>query len=168
MSAYAESYSTTYTTADIAKVFDCFAADFDMCSQSTGLRDRDDARKTAADVKAMAQRGYVSVVDICLEDANGKIIRANKYAVSTTASLWTAHRPGNNLWPRTPGGNLKLVITQTSSWEALTTLKKAAFMATLNKTWVDCDIDTSYPNLTQSGDRDYASNGYGLRKTTYK
>jgi len=168
MSAYAESYSTSYTTADIAKVFDCFAADFDMCAQSTGLRDRDDVRKTAADVKAMAQRGYISMVDICLEDANGNVIRANKYSVSTNASLWTAQRPGNNLWPRTPNGHLRLVITQTNTWQALTTLQKAAFLATLNTTWVDCDIDTSYPNLTRSADRDYASNGYGVRKTTYK
>lgn len=168
MSAYAESYSTSYTTADIARVFDCFAADFDMCAQSTGLRDRDDVRKTAADVRAMAQRGYISTVDICLLDANGNIIRANKYAVSTNASLWTAQRPGNNLWPRTPNGNLKLVITQTNTWQALTTQQKAAFIATLNTTWVDCDIDTSYPNLARSDDRDYASNGYGLRKTTYR
>jgi hypothetical protein len=168
MSAYAESYSTTYTTSDVAKVFDCFAADFDMCAQSTGLRDREDVRKTAADVKVMAQRGYVSGVDICLEDASGKIIRASKYVISTNAALWTAQRPGNNLWPRTPNGNLKLVITQTQAWQALTSTQKSSFMFSLNKSWVDSDIDTSFPNLTQSADRDYASNGYGLRKTTYK
>jgi len=168
MSAYAESYSTTYTTADIAKVFDCFAADFDMCGQSTGLRDRENVRKTSTDVKTMAQRGYVSVVDICLEDVNGKIIRAAKYVVSTNASLWTAQRPGNNLWPKTPGGELTIVITYSKAWNALTAVQKAAFMSTLNTSWVDSDIDTSFPNLTQSSDRDYASNGYGLRKTAYR
>lgn len=168
MSAYAESYSTTYTTADIGKVFDCFAADFDMCAQSTGLRSRENVRRVSADVKAMAQRGYVSVLDLCLEDASGNIIRAAKYVVSTNASLWTAQRPGNNLWPSTPNGALKPVVTYTQAWQSLTGTQQSSFMATLNESWVDSEIDTSFPNLTQSADRDYASNAYGLRKTIYK
>lgn len=168
MSAYAETESTTYTTADIGKVFDCFAADFDMCAQSTGLLTRESVRTTAADIKLMAQRGYVSTVNLCLEDADGKIIRAAKYVVSKDASLWTAQRPGNNLWPKTPGGALNPVVTYTNAWQSLTATQQSSFMASLNQSWTDTDIDTSFPNLTRSADRDYASNGYGLRKTIYK
>src|SRR4051812_11923474 len=106
MSSYADTYSTTYTTADIGKVVDCFAADFDMVAQSTGLRSRENARAVADDVKTFAQHGYLVDVNLCLQDAFGRIVRAAKYEVSTNASLWTAQRPGNNLWPRTPGGDL--------------------------------------------------------------
>ena len=35
--SYTESLTQTYTIADIGKVIDCFAADLDMTSQSTGL-----------------------------------------------------------------------------------------------------------------------------------
>ena len=66
MSSYADTYSTTYTTADIGKVIDCFAADFDMVAQSTGLRTREDARAVSADVKTMAQNGYLAEVDLVL------------------------------------------------------------------------------------------------------
>lgn len=160
--------STTFTTADIGKVFDCFAADLDMLSQSTGLRTRDDARSTAEDVKTMARNGYLTEVDICLKDAYGEIIRAAKYEVSTDASLWTSQRPGNNLWPRTPGGTLVVVTLYSSKWEKLTSAQQAAFSSNLNKSWGATDIDISFPGLSRSHDRDYASNGYGARKSVYR
>src|SRR6266478_8398745 len=96
---YTETQSQTFTIADIGKVIDCVAADLDMNAQSTGLLTRDLVKQYAADVKAMAQRGYLLDANIVLHDATGKVIRAAKYEVSTDASSLTSHRPGNNLWP---------------------------------------------------------------------
>lgn len=55
-----ETISQTYTIADIGKVIDCFAADLDMISQSSGLLTRDSVKNIASDVKAFAQSGYGS------------------------------------------------------------------------------------------------------------
>src|ERR1700693_307729 len=101
---YVETQSRTFTIADIAKVIDCVAADLDMNAQSTGLLSRDLVKRYAADVKALAQQGYLLEANIVLQDAAGNPIRAAKYEVSTDGTTLTAHRPGNNLWPRTPGG----------------------------------------------------------------
>jgi hypothetical protein len=168
MSAYAESYSTTFTTADIGKVIDCFAADFDMVAQSTGLRTRENARAVSADVKTIAQHGYLEEVDLCLVNASGSIIRAAKYEISTEAALWTAQRPGNNLWPNTPGGVLQVLVIYSAKWRALSASQKATFEAKLKEPWGTTDIDTSFPGLTRHADRDYVSNGYGARKSIYK
>src|SRR5712691_1245199 len=108
--SYTETTTQTYTTADIGKVIDCFAADLDMTSQSTGLLTRDLVKQFAADVKAMAQRGYVLEANIVLKNSVGVVIRAAKYEVSTDAGGLTASRPGNNRWPATLGGQLCVVL----------------------------------------------------------
>ncbi|MGC2236402.1 MAG: hypothetical protein WA584_09585 [Pyrinomonadaceae bacterium] len=166
--SYSGTDSTTFTTADIGKVFDCFAADLDMLSQSTGLRTRDNARRTAEDVKTMARNGYLIEVDICLKDSYGEIIRAAKYEVSTDASLWNSERPGNNLWPRTPGGTLVVITLYSNKWVNLTSAQQVNFLNSLNGSWGDNDIDISFPGLSRYHDRDYASNGYGARKSVYR
>ncbi len=74
-------------------MIDCFAADLDMNSQSTGLLTRDLVKKYAADVKAMAQRGYLLEANIVLTSAAGDVIRAAKYEVTTNASTLTASAP---------------------------------------------------------------------------
>ena len=107
---YTESLTQTYTIADIATVIDCFAADLDMTSQSTPLLNRDLVKKYAADVKAMAQRGYLLEGNIVPKDSAGNVIRAAKYAVNIDAGSLTATRPGNNRRPATRGGELSVVV----------------------------------------------------------
>src|SRR5712692_7739881 len=116
---YSETELETYTMADIAKVIDCVAADLDMNAQSTGLLSRDLVKQYAADVKAFAQRGYLSEANIVLRNAAGQTIRAAKYEVATDGTSLTAHRPGNNLWPRTPGGALVVVVQYSQNWHDL-------------------------------------------------
>ena len=60
-----ETSSQNYTIADIGKVIDCFAADLDMISQSTGLLTRDRAKSIALDVKAFAQSNYLTDGQYC-------------------------------------------------------------------------------------------------------
>lgn len=87
--SYTETLTQTYTIADVGKVIDCFAADLDMTSQSTGLLTRDLVKQYAADVKAMAQGGYLVEANIVLKDSAGNIIRAAKYEVSSDAASLT-------------------------------------------------------------------------------
>ena len=163
---YSESVSHTYTSVDVGKVLDCFAADLDGFGQSTGLLTREQTQDFAADVKLMAQRGYLSEVNVYLRDAMGSTIRATKYEVSIGATL-TASRPANYLWPRTPGGQLCVHVTYNATWSQLTDAQRLAFKLTLRLTWGSVHVDTSFPMLRRSGDRTYASNGYALQKSVF-
>ena len=165
--SYTESVTQTYTIADIGKVINCFAADLDMTSQSTGLLSRDLVKQYAADVKAMAQAGYLVEANIVLKDSAGKIIRAAKYEVSTDAASLSASRPGNNRWPATPGGELSIVLQNSPKWQNLTDAQRAAFDKTLGTSWIPSNTDISFPGLTRYTDRNYVSNGWGVKKTVY-
>ncbi len=164
---YSESLTRTFTTADVGKVLDCFAADLDGMGQSTGLRTRENTKAVAADVKLIAQGGYLAEVNLYLTDANGKTIRAAKYEVSTNGASLTASRPGNYLWPRTPGGQLSVHVTYSQAWWSLSATQKANFMQRLGLQWGTLNLDTSFPMLTRSSDRNYVSNGFGLQKSVF-
>jgi hypothetical protein len=162
-----ESLTQTYTIADIGKVIDCFAADLDMTSQSTGLLTRALVRLYAADVKEMAQNGYLEEANIVLKDSAGNVIRAAKYEVSSDGATLTASRPGNNRWPAMPDGELSIVVRKSQKWRDLTDSQRAAFNETLSKSWVASNTDLSFPALTRYADRSYVSNGWGVTKTVY-
>ena len=164
---YSESFSHTYTIVDIGKVLDCFAADFDGMGQSTGLRARENTKAVAADVKLIAQPGYLSEVNVYLLDAFGKEIRAAKYRVTKDTGMLTASRPGNYLWPRTPGGSLCVHVTYSGEWWQLSEPQKVAFRERLGLRWGSLDLDTSFPMLRQQYDRNYVSNGFGLQKSVF-
>jgi hypothetical protein len=165
---YTESLTQTYTIADIGKVIDCFAADLDMTSQSSGLLNRDLVKQYSADVKAMAQRGYLLEANIVLKDSAGNVIRAAKYEVNTDAASLTASRPGNNRWPATPGGELTVVVRNSQKWRDLTDAQRAAFNETISTSWVSSSTDLSFPALTCQADRNYVSNGWGVTKSVYQ
>ncbi len=165
--SYTESLTHTFTTADVGKVIDCFAADLDGMGQSTGLRTHENTKAVAADVKLMAQHGYLSEVNIYLKDANGNTIRAAKYVVSTDGSFLTASRPGNYLWPWTPRGQLFVHVTYNSKWWNLSQTQRDNFKRQLQQHWGTLNLDTSFPMLTCYIDRNYVSNGFGLKKSVF-
>jgi Bacterial HORMA domain family 1 len=165
---YAGTVTQTYTVADIGKVIDCLAADLDMNAQSTKLLTREQAKFYAADVKALAQKGYLVEANIVLYDAGGEPIRAAKYEVSTDGSLLKAQRPGNNLWPQTPGGELSIVVRYSQDWRDLTDDQRVAFQKGLSTGWTTSSTDLSFPKLTRSADRTYVSNGWGMTKSVYQ
>ncbi len=165
---YTESVTQTFTIADIGKVIDCIAADLDMNAQSTGLLTHEQVKSYSADVKAMAQNGYLLEANIVLYDSTGEPIRAAKYEVSTDGSLLKAQRPGNNLWPRTPGGVLAIVVRYSQKWRALTDAQRAAFKQSLSTGWTTSNTDLSFPKLTRSADRTYVSNGWGVTKSVFQ
>jgi hypothetical protein len=166
--SFAETWEHTYTTADIGKVFDCFAADLDMTSQSTGLLEREYVMKLAGDVKLMAQNDYLVEANICLYDSNGSIIRAAKYEVTSDTSSLRPQRPGNNLWPKTPGGSLMVIVRYSPEWKRLSEEARQTFKRRLSLSWSTSSADLSFPTLTRSFDRSYASNGYGVIKNVFR
>jgi hypothetical protein len=164
---YSETELETYTIADIAKVIDCVAADLDMNAQSTGLLSRDLVKQYAVDVKALAQQGYLLEANIVLQNAAGQPIRAAKYEVATDGRNLTAHRPGNNLWPRTPGGALVVEVRYSQKWHDLSDAQRIAFKKTLSPDWSASATDLSFPSLQRSADRSYVSNGWGVTKSIF-
>jgi Bacterial HORMA domain family 1 len=160
--------TTTYTKTDVAKVVSRFAADLDMIRMATGLMEPTRLSDVVHDVELMAVRGYLNRVDVVLRDAHEVELRAASYSVSTSASGWSSDRPGNNLWPRTPGGSLHIVVSYSGAWFALTEFQRQRFhTGECRRPWGASDIDTSYPGMSATQDRRYASNAYGLERTTY-
>lgn len=165
--SYTTTFTATYTATDVNKVIDCFAADFDMIAQSTGLRTRENVKLITADVRRMAVAGYLEEANLYLVDAASTTIRAAKYSVSESASLWSSDKPGKSLWPSCPNGALRVHVTHNGRWRALTQAQRDAFEASYNVPWATANLDTSFPMLSASDSQRYASNAFGLRKTIY-
>jgi hypothetical protein len=163
-----ESYSTTYTAADVKKVAARFAADLAMIAESTGKLTASEVEEYISDVTALAVAGYLQRVFLVLFDGTGEEIRARRYEVSTDASLWTPDRPGGNLWPRLPSGKLTVIVGRNDTWKALAANKQATFNAGLAIKWSRSEIDTSFPKLTGAATRRYASNAFGLERTDFE
>lgn len=160
----------TKTVADVRRVLNSFGADFSMKAQSTGLRTREDVEQTVADLIAYADAGYLDAIVLSLRDASGKEIRGSRYIVSNSAIGWTNDLPGNNLWPRTPGGRLQLIAEMSESWQRLTTQgqEDAKEKIGIKAPWGATNADTSFSGLSGTQDRQYSSNGFGLKRWTYQ
>jgi hypothetical protein len=161
--------TTTYTVADIRKVVDLFAADYSMQGQATGLRTREAIAENVSDLKVFAEYGYLIEVNLILEDCNGNPQRGAKYKVAESATGWTSDRPGNNIWPRTPDGVLRLVATLADVWWAKTDIEKDAFIIFngLHGKWAHTSKPTLFEGLSSSQGQRYASNGYGWQRTNF-
>ena len=161
--------TNTYTITDVRRVVASFGADFSMLSQATGLRDSEDVRETVSDLNAFAEAGYLEGVHLILWDANGNKLRAAKYTVSTSAVSWSNDRPGNNLWPRTPGGRLQIIGTLSSGWWDMDEAAKDRVREQYGivGAWRPTNTDTSHEGMDSNTDRRYASNAYGMQRTVY-
>lgn len=161
--------TTTYTVADIRKVVENFAADFSMMAQSTGLRTTEDVGKVVSDLRVLAEHGYLEEVTLFLVDASGNNIQVARYKVSESASGWKSDRPGDSLWPKTPGGALRVLASVTSAWSNMSDEGRQAFISKtrLNYPWAPAEWDTSLSGLTSSAGQKYASNAYGWERTNY-
>ena len=168
MSTQTQTQSQTFTVADIKRVLDNFAADFGMISQATGLQTREFVDNAVADLKEFAAAGYLKEIHLTLFDANGAQIRAARYAISTAAAEWISQLPGNNLWPRTPGGRLNVTAVWSQKYAALDEAGRTRFRQRLHTSWGPSSVDISHSSLVGSFDRHYVSNGWGLEKQNYQ
>ena len=162
-------YTQTYTIVDIRRVLSQFAADLGMFAESTGLWSAEYAARIAGDARALAESGFLDSASVCLRDRDRRVIRAARYEVNTEAGALTVSRPGDALWPRTPDGELTIVLSYTRAWHELSPERKERFRQDhLSITWVTSEIDTTFPGLVRAADRNYASNGFGLVRSSYK
>jgi len=160
--------TTTYTVVDIRKVVDKFAADFAMIVQATGIHDRNYVSKVVCDLKIFAEYAYLEKVNLILKDASGTRIRAAVYNVAESAVGWKSDRPGNNLWPRTPGGNLLIIVMTSNTWNEKMPAEKQTFITQkMNLSWPTGTEDTSFAEMKISAGQKYESNTYGWERTNF-
>lgn len=160
--------SYTYTAVDIVKVADRFAADLAMIAQSTQKMSSVEVGEYVSDIKELAKAGYLERISLVLFDGSGYEVRARRYQVSTNAELWSSDRPGDNLWPQMAGGSLEVIVSYSAGWRALSDSTKANFKAGLKIPWSPSSVDVSFPGLTGTLGRRYASNAYGMQRTDFK
>lgn len=159
----------TFTTADIRKVVENFAADFSMMVQFTGIHSREYVSKTVSDLNIFAEFRYLDQVMVMQKDKYGNKLNAAIYRISESAIGWTSERPGNNRWPRTPDGALIVIATMTKAWNDKTDAEKLAFSKErgLNWAWSPTTQDITLIGLNSCVGQKYASNGYGWERTNY-
>lgn len=156
----------TYTSTDIAKVFEVLTAELRLIARSTGLWTQDYALQVSEDVVAFARNEYLREVHVVLSGARGDVMRVHEYKVSTDASGWSMQGPRGNVWPETPGGSLRAILFYGPGWDALDETARARFRSQRHLQWSPTTIDTNYPGLTTTETRTYASHAYGLRRGT--
>jgi hypothetical protein len=153
----------TYSTADIATVVRRFAADMVMIAQSTAAITEARARDYAHDVEVLAKEGYLDKVDLTL--ISGAVeVRATQYVADTAAGGLVMSRPGGVMWPRVPNPELRIILYYTNDYTQAT---REAIKKKLKIGWVPTDADTSHTSLMPFGNRDYASNGWGMRRKDF-
>jgi len=168
MSTGTGTFEATFTVADIKKVLDRFAADYAMIGQATGLRSREAVDKNVADIKIYAEAGYIHGIDITLFDAAGKELQAVQYKISDAAVGWTNQQPGNNMWPATPGGKLRIVLIMNKKWIDLGQAQQDEFERWCGLAWPSSTPDLTHQMLIKQFDRRYVSNSYGMEKNIFK
>lgn len=164
------SNTLTYTVVDIGKVVENFAADYHMKAQATGLCSREIVNQNVYDIKVFAEYGYLSKVDLYLKNTYGNILRATVYKVEKSVIGSSSDRPGNNLWPQTPGGSLNLRITLTEEWfnKSDNDVKIFAEKHRLYGEWPTATEKISLSHLVSNSGQRYISNGYGWERTNYQ
>lgn len=168
MSTGTGTYEATFTVADIKKVVDRFAADYMMIGQATGLHSREAVDKNVADIKIYAEAGYLHEIDITLFDPAGKELHAVQYKVSDAAGGWMNQQPGNNMWPATPGGKLRIILIMNKKWIDLGRAQQDEFERRRGLVWPNSTTDLTHQTLAKQFDRRYVSNGYGMEKNIFK
>jgi hypothetical protein len=162
--SFTESY--TYTVVDVRKVMDQVRSDLRMAAQSTGLMTLDSADVLMADVVKYAEKNYLESVLIHMDGSDGVVIRAAEYVISADGRTLTASRSGNMLWTATPGANLRVTLRTTDSYDALSPASRAGFKASLSVPW-PAGRSPALGHLSGTAERNYVSNAYGARKTSY-
>ena len=152
--------TTTYSVADVQAVMRRLTADFVMIAQSTGAIPEQEARDYAHDIGELAVEGYLKKVDVMLMSGEFEM-RAAVYEPNINADGLTSSRPGGVRWPRVDNAKLIVVISYS---ETYTADAREKMRSKLKIPWGPSSINTSHSSLTQSDERDYASNAYSIKR----
>ena len=160
-------YTDTFNRDDIRRVYASFAADYKIVAEWTELHNAYWIEKNIADIKLFAEEQYIESLHLQLVASDGRVRRAAVYRVTTSASLWSADKPGDLRWTTYDGDWLRLVVYYSKKWWDLTDAKRQAFRDTHNITWGTTDFDGNYGGLIAATDKHFASRAYGMERTQY-
>lgn len=149
--------TASYTTTDIQNVVRQLTTDLRMMARSSGASTEEVAVERGHDLEILAVEGFLKSIDVTLLDASGIELKAVRYHVDEDTGQISSSRPGGVLWPPTPGGDIRLVVTKTREFTD-------AVRKRLSRPWGPSDADTSHSGLSANGGRDYTSNSYGFRR----
>lgn len=161
---YTRSAAETYTATDIAIVMRRFRADLVMIAQSSGAITQEKAQGYAHDVELFAREGYLVFADVTLFDSDTEV-EAARYTVDIAGALTDLDRPGNVMWPRVPDPVFRIVLRHTPEYDDRARQK---LQGTLRNTWRPTNADIGHSSLTAADERQYFSNGWGLKRTDYR
>lgn len=162
-STYSSTGTTTYTVADVEKVMRSIMADLMMIADSTRAMTEDVAKDYVHDIELLAKNGYLTAVDVTLISADGKELVAAEFQFQTEGAAGT-ERPGGVLWPRTPDGQIRIVINTT---EAYIAESEKVSKLPMKISWGLSSADTGHSSLSSSGGRGYSSNGFGANRKDF-
>lgn len=154
--------TSTYTTTDIEAVVRRITADLVMIASSSSAETEETARGWGHDIELLAKNGYLKSVDVTLL-SHGVEQKAVRFNVDESGGL-SNDRPGNARWPKVNGAFLRIVLSYHSTYDQAARDKLAGKMKT---PWTKSYDDISHSQLTQSGGREYSSNGYGMQRKDY-
>jgi hypothetical protein len=160
---YTDTATETYTTVDIENVVRRFLADIVMIAQSSGAITEAKAREYAHDVEALAKNGYLRSVDLTLLSGQREVAAA-RYTVNTASGELNMSRPGGVRWARVADADFRIVLYYTKAYDDAA---RAWMKNRLKIGWTSTNADTSHLSLRRTGNRDYASNGWGLQREDY-
>ena len=162
-SSYSSTYTSTYTVSDVEKVVRSIKADLIMIAGSTKAMTEDDAKKYAHDIELLAKNNYITTVDVTLMSSYESEVNAVKYLFQTENASGT-ERPGGVMWPYTPNGRIRIILSPSDSYHKETEkVKKLG----LKISWGTTDENTNQSSLSASGERGYSSNGFGANRSDY-
>lgn len=162
-SSSSSTYTSTYTVVDVEKVVRSIKADLIMIAGSTKAMTEDKAKKYSHDIELLAKNNYLSQVDVTLISPYGSEIKAVQY-IFQTENASGAERPGGVMWPNTPDGRIRIILSYTDSYRNESEkVSKLPFEIT----WVSTSESTTHSNLSASGERGYSSNGFGANRSDY-
>lgn len=162
--------TSTYTVVDIRKVFESCEADLRIIARRTGKWNMVYTEKVIHDIVKMAENGYLKSVDIVLQNSFGTVIRAAKFVVNPNGTSTSGDRAGLNDWVEIPDTSLTVILSYTPEWKNLTGEQKNKFMTEndFQISWVNSEIDNTFPHLNKVFGQLYASKGYELQKENYR
>jgi len=159
----------TYTVIDIKKTFEGFEADLRMIARRTGKWSISYTENVFHDIIKLAECKYLSQVSITLENTNGVVLKAAKYAINESGTSISGDRAGGNEWQNLPNTILHVVISYSPIWKQLSVEQKNKFRRdnSFKVSWENSNIDTNFSHLKRSQAQTYASNGYELKKENF-
>lgn len=160
-------FTDTFNRDDIRRVYASFAADYKIVAEWTDLHRPEFVEQTIAEIKALAEEQYLKEVHLQLRSSVGGIREAAVYRVTTSASLWSADKPGDLYWDSEPGDSLQLIVYFSDKWRDLTQAQRDAFAGVHMVGWGTSDFDGTYGGLIRSTSKRFASRAYGMERTRY-